>query len=85
MTIDVPDRVVSFPDQAIDIAGTTLVFSPAFVATPVSNVTIQAGTIGDTYRVTEKTSTQATITVYDSAGAAKAGNVDADFFGYGAI
>ena len=85
VTIDVPDRVVSFPDQAIDIAGTTLVFSPAFVATPVSNVTIQAGTIGDTYRVTEKTSTQATITVYDSAGAAKAGNVDADFFGYGAI
>lgn len=85
VTIDVPDRLISFPDQAIDIAGTTLTFSPAFVAVPVSNVTIQAGTIGDTYRVTGKTSTQATITVYNAAGAAKAGNVDADFFGYGAI
>lgn len=85
VTIDVPDRVVSFPDQAIDIAGTTLTFSPAFVDPPLSNVTIQAGSIGDTYRVTGKTSNQATITVYNAAGAAKAGNVDADFFGFGLI
>lgn len=85
VTVDVPDRVIHFEDQAIDSAGTTLVFSPAFVNVPTLNVTIQEGAVGDTFRVTNKSSSQATITVYSSAGAAKAGNVDVDAVGYGSI
>jgi predicted phage tail protein len=85
VTIDVPDRVVHFEDQATDAGGTTLVFSPAFVNVQTVTGTIQAGAIGDTFRVTGKTNTQATITVYDSAGVAKAGLVDIDVFGYGAL
>lgn len=85
VTVDVPDRVVHYEDQATVAGGTTLTFSPAFVNVQTVTGTIQAGAIGDTFRVTGKTNNQATITVYDSAGVAKAGVVDVDVFGYGSI
>jgi hypothetical protein len=85
VTIDVPDRVVHFEDQATVSGGTTLTFSPAFVNVQTVTGTIQAGAIGDTFRVTSKTNNSAVVTVYDSAGVAKAGIVDIDVFGYGAI
>lgn len=85
VTVDVPDRVLHFEDVATSAGGTTLTFSPAFVNVQTVTGTIQAGAIGDTFRVTGKSNSQATITVYDSAGAAKAGLVDVDVFGYGSI
>lgn len=85
VTVDVPDRVLHFEDQATTIGGTALTFSPAFIAVQTVTGTIQAGAVGDTFRVTAKSTTGATITVYDSAGNAKAGNVDIDVFGYGAL
>jgi len=85
VTVDVPDRVLHFEDQATSPSGTTLTFSPAFINVQTVTGTIQGGSVGDTFRVTGKSTTGATITVYDSAGVAKAGNVDIDVFGYGAI
>lgn len=85
VTIDVPDRVVHYEDQATVAGGTTLTFSPAFVNVQTVTGTIQAGAVGDTFRVTGKSNTQATVTVYDSAGTPKAGVVDIDVFGYGSI
>lgn len=85
VTVDVPDRVLHFEDVATSASGTTLTFSPAFVNVQTVTGTIQAGAIGDTFRVTGKSNSQATVTVYDSAGAAKTGLVDIDVFGYGSI
>lgn len=85
VTIDVPDRVVHFEDAAIDIAGTVLTFSPAFVVAQTVTGTIQQGVIGDTFRVLAKSPTQCTVQVYDAAGAPKYGVVDIDAFGYGSI
>lgn len=85
VTIDVPDRIVHFEDQATVSGGTTITFSPAFVNVQTVTGTIQAGTIGDTFRVTSKTNSSAVVTVYDSAGSPKAGVVDIDVFGYGSI
>lgn len=85
VTVDVPDRVLHFENQAIASTGTTITFSPAFLAAPTVQGTIQAGAIGDTFRVTGKTASQATITIYNSAGTAKAGNMDIDVFGAGSV
>lgn len=85
VTIDVPDRVVHYEDQATVSGGTTLTFSPQFVNVQTVTGTIQSGAIGDTFRVTSKTNSSAVVTVYDSAGVAKAGVVDIDVFGYGSI
>jgi hypothetical protein len=74
--VDVPDRIVRFENQSILIAGTTLSFSPAFNAIPAVNVTIQAGAIGDNYKLSSKTISAVTINLYNSAGVAKAGTVD---------
>lgn len=85
MVVDVPDRVLHFEDQATSAGGTTLTFAPAFVNVQTVTGTIQAGAIGDTFRVTSKTNASAVVTVYDSAGSPKAGVVDVDVFGYGSI
>lgn len=85
VTIDVPDRVIHYEDKATVAGGTTLTFSPAFVNVQTVTGTIQAGSIGDTFRVTSKTNSSAVVTVYDSAGTPKSGIVDIDVFGYGSI
>lgn len=85
VTIDVPDRVVHFEDVATAPGGTTLTFSPAFVHVRTVTGTIQGGAIGDTFRVMSKTNSTAVVAVYDSAGAAKSGNLDIDVFGYGSV
>lgn len=81
--IDVPDRVLHFADQAVPSGGLTLSFSPAFVGLETVQVTLQGATVGDTYTVTGKSVSGVTINVFSAAGAAKAGNVDVDVFGYG--
>lgn len=83
VTVDVPDRVVHFEDRAIGLAGTNLLFSPAFIVVQTVTGTIQGGAIGDTFRVTSKSTTHASVSIYDSAGNPKAGIVDIDVFGYG--
>lgn len=85
VTIDVPDRVIHFEDAVVGTSGKTLTFSPAFVVVQTVTGTIQAGAIGDVFRVTNKSPTGATIIVYDSAGTPKDGLVDIDAFGYGSI
>lgn len=85
VTVDVPDRVLHFEDVTTSAGGTTITFTPSFVNVQTVTGTIQGGAIGDTFRVTGKTNSQATITVYNSAGSAKAGLVDVDVFGYGKL
>ena len=81
--IDVPDRVEHFEDVAVPPAGVTILFSPAFVGVRTVQATLQSAVSGDRFTVTGKTDSQVTINVYDSAGAAKAGVVDVDVFGFG--
>ena len=81
--VDVPDRVVHFEDVAVPLAGVTLTFAPAFVGVQTVQATLQSATSGDRFTVTGKSNTGVTIKCFDSAGAAKAGIVDVDVFGYG--
>lgn len=81
--VDVPDRVERFADVAVSAAGATITFSPAFVGVETVQATLQSAAVGDTFRVTAKSNTAITVQVYDSAGAAKAGLLDIDVFGYG--
>ena len=81
--IDVPDRVLHFQDVAIPIAGATLNFTPNFVGVQTVQVTLQSAISGDKFTVTGKNNSNVTVKVFDSAGAAKAGLVDVDVFGYG--
>lgn len=83
VSVDVPDRVIHFEDQAITAAGRTFTFTPAFVDISTVQVTLQNGAVGDRYTVSGKTNSQVTINVYDSSGTAKAGLVDIDVYGYG--
>jgi hypothetical protein len=80
--VDVPDRILRFEDEAINIAGTTITFSPAFNAMPTISVAIQNGAIGDTYKITSKSTSAITINLYNSAGVAKAGVIDLTAIAY---
>ena len=81
--VDVPDRVIHFEDVAVPIAGVTLSFTPVFVGVQTVQVTLQSAISGDRFTVTGKSNSQVTVQCFDSAGAAKAGLVDVDVFGYG--
>ena len=81
--LDVPDRVLHFEDVAVPLAGVTLSFTPVFVGVQTVQATLQSALSGDRFTVTGKTNSQVTIQCFDSAGAAKAGLVDVDVFGYG--
>lgn len=82
--VDAEDRAKHLEDQSIASGGTTVTVSPAFVNLQTAQITLQNAAIGDTYRVIKSaTNDGATIYVYSSAGVAKAGLVDVDFFGYG--
>lgn len=83
LSVDVPDRVEHYANQAVPSGGLTLSFTPAFVGVSTVQVTLQSAAVGDTYTVTSKSNTGVTVQVYDSAGAPKAGTVDVDVFGYG--
>ena len=81
--VDVPDRVENFADVAVPAEGATITFPTPFVGVSTVQVTLQSGAIGDTYRVTDKTTTSVRVQVFNSAGTAKAVLVDVDVYGYG--
>lgn len=81
--VDVPDRVEHFKNVAVSIAGATISFTPEFVGVNTVQATLQSALSGDRYTVTGKSTTGVTVNIYDSTGAAKAGTVDVDVFGYG--
>lgn len=81
--VDVPDRVLHFKNVAVGVGGATISFSPAFVGVNTVQATLQSALSGDRYVVSGKSTTGVTVNIYDSAGAAKAGTVDVDVFGYG--
>jgi len=81
--IDVPDRVLHFPDVSVSTSGETLSFSPTFIGLQTVQVTLQSAASGDRFTVTSKSTSGVTINVYDSGGSPKAGLVDVDVFGYG--
>lgn len=81
--IDVPDRVLHFPDVSISSSGETLSFTPEFIGLQTVQVTLQSAASGDRFTVTSKSTSGVTINVYDSGGSPKAGLVDVDVFGYG--
>lgn len=76
VTVDVPDRVIEFEDEAIPLGGKTLTFSPAFNIAPVMSFALQGGAIGDTIRFTSKGVGSVHAEVFDSSGISKAGNAD---------
>lgn len=85
MLFDVPDRVLHLSNVAIPAAGATINWPTPFVGIDTVQVTLQSGAIGDTARVTAKSTTSVTINLYNSVGTAKAGTVDIDAYGYGEV
>lgn len=83
ITVDVPDRVVRFVNQAVPSGGLSLVFNPPFIAVKNIKMNLLNGAAGDRYTVSNKTVNGADINVYDNALAAKAGTVDVEVYGYG--
>lgn len=83
INVDVADRVEHFENVSVPSGGKTITFAPAFVGVQTVQVTLQSAASGDRFTVTGKSNTAVTINVFDSAGAAKAGLVDVDVFGYG--
>lgn len=81
--IDVPDRVLRYNDTAVPATGLTLSFSPEFIAVKTVQVTLQGVNAGDRFTVTNKSTTQVTINIYDAAGNPKSGIADIDVYGYG--
>lgn len=82
ITVDVPDRVERYANQAVSSGGLSLVFSPAFRAVQTVKVNLLNGLAGDRYTISNKTVNGMDINVYDNALAAKAGTVDVEVFGY---
>lgn len=83
ITLDVPDRVVKIPAFAIGVGGTAYTFDPPYVGLQTVQVTVLNGAAGDTVKVTDKSTTGFTVTLYDSTGTSKAGTADITTFGYG--
>lgn len=83
ISIDVPDRDLSFEDQVISNAstGVTINFSPALITTPSVVANISDGTNGYCV-VTSKSATSATIKAYDNSGIAITAKVDVRVKGY---
>lgn len=82
ITVDVPDRVIRFNNQAVGSGGLSLAFTPAFNAVSTIKVNLLDGLAGDRYTISNKTVAGVNINVYDNALAAKAGTVDLEVFGY---
>jgi len=83
VTLDVPDRIVKIPAFSIGIGGTSYTFSPPYVGLQTVQVTVLNGAAGDTVKVTAKSTTGFTVTLFDSTGTSKAGTADITTFGYG--
>lgn len=81
ITVDMPDRIDSYANQALDAAGTALVYSPAFQARPNVQVTIVNATDGDDVRLTGESSAGCTIQVRNG-GAGVARNANIQVVGY---
>ena len=81
ITVDVPDRLERFPNEAIPLAGKTITFNPPFTALDAVSVTLLNGAAGDTVTVA-KTVNDITVNIYDSTNAAKAGTADIVVPGY---
>jgi predicted phage tail protein len=81
--VDVPDRAIHLKNVAVGTGGVTLSFVPAFVGIQTVQATLQSALSGDRYTVSSKSVNGVTINIYDSSGAAKAGTIDVDAFGYG--
>lgn len=82
ITVDVPDRVLRFANQAVTALGLSLAFVPAFNAVNIIKVNLLNGLAGDRYTISNKTVNGVDINVYDNALTAKAGTVDLEVFGY---
>ncbi|WP_165787537.1 TipJ family phage tail tip protein [Minwuia thermotolerans] len=85
VTVDMPDRVVSGGDIAADAAGEAVLFSPAFKATPVIQVTGQDMATGDYFEVTAKSRTGFTVRFFDDADTGIARTFDYLAAGYGEV
>lgn len=81
ITVDVPDRLERFPNEAIPLAGKTINFNPPFTAVDAVSVTLLNGAAGDTVTVA-KTVNSITVNIFDSTNAAKAGTADIVVPGY---
>ena len=82
VTLDVPDRVLEFPDEVIPVEGKALAFSPPFVRTPSISYALQDGAPGDTAAFIGKESSGVSIRIFDGSGAPKAGLADVTARGY---
>lgn len=85
ITIDMPDRVIRFGNQAIPTEGKTYVLDPPFRELQDVQVTIIDGNTGDYPRITSKSVSGATITIYDATDNAVARTADVQFGGYGRV
>lgn len=80
--IDVLDISEVFYDESIASGGTTITFTKTYTQVTSINVTLQSTTNARTVEITAKTSTTATIQVFDSSHAGIAATVDIRVQGY---
>lgn len=79
--IDMADRVYPF-DQAVEIGGSTIAYSPAFYAVPSVGIAVADGQAGDAYMITGHTRTGFTI-AFTNGGSGVARTISGVARGYG--
>lgn len=85
VTVDMPDRTVSISNIAVPATGTTISFSPPFMATPTIGVTGQGLQPGENISITARSSAGFFVSIQNASGVGVARNIDVIAKGYGGI
>lgn len=81
ITVDMPDRIDTFTNQALAAGGTTLTYSPAFQARPTVQVTIVSASNGDEIKLTGESASGCTVQI-QNGGVGVARNANVTVVGY---
>jgi predicted phage tail protein len=83
VSLDAVDRVAGGENVSIPSYGQSIAFDGAFSVTPAIAINIDNMVTGDYHRITNKSASGFTVKIYNSAGVAKAGQIDWVAKGYG--
>lgn len=81
--VDMPDRTDGAGDKTSSVSGSVIVFDPAFKFLKSVGITGQDLQQGDYYKITSKSTTEFTVTFYNSSDVAVQRIFDWDALGYG--
>jgi hypothetical protein len=85
LTVDMPERTAGERNVAVGTGGYSVVFAPAFKATPAIVITAEGMATGDYFEITSKAATGFTILFKNSSGVAVARTMDWVATGHGAL